>query len=118
MRAVGGIRAVVVGVAWMTVAAVASGGAMVGCSKSIPASRNPQATSTVAPAELTAITKDGLVGKLQQFGGLDKTYATCAADALWPTLSAAEKKGLNQPNPPDALTTTILDRVQDVATHC
>lgn len=102
----------------MMTLALVSGGALAGCSKSIPASRNPQATSTVAPGELTPISKNGLVDKLQQFGGLDETYATCAADAVWPTLTASEKKGLNQPNPPDALTTTILDRLQDVATHC
>jgi hypothetical protein len=90
-----------------------------GCaSTGVPAAQNPHATSTIAPAKLEPITEEGLRKKLQQFGGHDETYAQCSAKALWPTLTAAEKRGLNQPNPPDALTESVLDRAQNVSTNC
>ncbi len=110
---------------WALVGAVALllGSAPLGCSsnRSSPSNlppENPHATSTAPPAELRPIDEAGLVAKLQQFGGLDRAYAECTAKALYPLLTDAERRGLNQPNPPDAITNVVIDKAQDAGANC
>lgn len=109
--------------------------AAVGCSSSSPSSgrhptsappQNPTSappptaadTSTIPASQLQPITQDGLQAKLQQFGGLDSTYASCVAKALYPQLTDDERRELNQPNPPDAITEAVVDKAQVAGANC
>jgi len=104
-----GLASVVVAATLLTTAA---------CSSSSSGPQDPKATATVAQRVLTPISEDGLRAKLQQLGGLDAAYAACTAKALYPMLTDEEKRRLNQTNPPDAITNSVLDKAADAGAGC
>ena len=99
--------------------AVAAGGCSSGSSSpSNQKAKDPSVTATVAPKELVPITVDGLTTKLQEIGGLDQRYAACTARRLFGFLTEDEKRQLNQPNPPDAVTNKVMDEASDAGAGC